>query len=55
MARETGDATTISVCVCRQMAMKPLILKISVCLNVIFCCTTDNKFATDLQLNQDSN
>jgi hypothetical protein len=53
MARETGDVTTVSACGCRQMAMKPLILKISVWVNVIICCTTDNKFATDLQLNQE--
>jgi hypothetical protein len=52
MARETGDGTIVSVCVCRQMAMKQLILKISVWVNVIICCTTDDKFATDLQLNQ---
>ena len=53
MARETGDAKIVSACVCRQMAMKPLILKISVWANLIICCTTENKFATDLQLNQE--
>lgn len=52
MVRETGDAAAVSACVGRQMAMKPPILKISVWVNAIICCTTDNKFATDLQLNQ---
>jgi hypothetical protein len=53
MARETGDATTVSACICRQMAMKPLLLKISVWVNVIILLHTDNKFDTDLRLNQE--